>query len=355
MLGRALLLALCATQATGAEHKLNAYDRHYLAKTKYKVGGAWLAPASASSAPLCSVLIACPMGTALEPRHVAPGRPSGRGVHAAALPTAPPFHDPTAHPLLPIPRFPPDQVGEWVPPAPPSKEASLQGNVPIPSSIGLANNFNFVQGGRSAFKSGSKTRGQAGGMRRLLQAESPMGSKVPHNWFGQGKFQAPIYEIATGIEECNLCKLVRPPVCPCARAAARASALRTRAWCELPLRPGLPPERREATARPRPRRVGQHRASTALASAPPARPRGASPRRTSSCAARSSRTTRTPSTFGARSACYSDCTPNPTSQIPALAHASAHFMASRLPLARHRTLLTPCVPHLAHRCCKPAG
>jgi len=135
MLGRALLLALCATQATGAEHKLNAYDRHYLAKTKYK-------------------------------------------------------------------------VGEWVPPAPPSKEASLEGNVPIPSSIGLANNFNFVQGGRSAFKSGSKTRGQAGGMRRLLQAESPMGSKVPHNWFGQGQFQAPIYEIATGIEECNLCKLM---------------------------------------------------------------------------------------------------------------------------------------------------
>eukprot|EP00501_MAST-03F_sp_TOSAG23-6_P002653 GSMAST32.ASY1.ANO1.2797.1 assembled CDS len=32
--------------------------------------------------------------------------------------------------------------------------------------------------------------------------------RVPHNWFGQGKYVAPAAEIANGKEECDVCKLM---------------------------------------------------------------------------------------------------------------------------------------------------
>lgn len=96
------------------------------------------------------------------------------------------------------------KVGEWTPPEPPAKESSgLKGKVPLPAHAADANGgkFNFERSVR-AFK---------GGSRSLLQdegGESPMGSKVPHNWFGQGKYQAPTFQIATGMEECQVCKLM---------------------------------------------------------------------------------------------------------------------------------------------------
>ena len=33
-------------------------------------------------------------------------------------------------------------------------------------------------------------------------------NKVPHNWFGTGKYIAPKFSIATGKEECDVCKEV---------------------------------------------------------------------------------------------------------------------------------------------------
>jgi hypothetical protein len=36
--------------------------------------------------------------------------------------------------------------------------------------------------------------------------EDPNAQKVPHNWLGAGKYQAPKFTIATGQEECNTCK-----------------------------------------------------------------------------------------------------------------------------------------------------
>jgi hypothetical protein len=93
------------------------------------------------------------------------------------------------------------KVGEWQPPPPPAKESSgLKGKVPIPTfDSDAASGFEFSKQ-RTAFK---------GGARKLMMGgESPMGSKVPHNWFGQGKYQAPMFEIATGMEECEVCKLM---------------------------------------------------------------------------------------------------------------------------------------------------
>jgi hypothetical protein len=93
------------------------------------------------------------------------------------------------------------QVGEWQPPAPPAHESSgLSGKVPIPSDVQNAGfQFKFSeQNANVAFK---------GGARKLMMAGAEaMGKKVPHNWFGQGKYQAPAYEIATGEEECDVCQ-----------------------------------------------------------------------------------------------------------------------------------------------------
>lgn len=92
------------------------------------------------------------------------------------------------------------KVGEWTPPPPPAKESSgLKGKVPIPENVDPVLKHKFFP--KTAFKGGSRhLLGDAGG--------EVMGSKVPHNWFGQGVYQAPMYQIATGLEECNVCKLM---------------------------------------------------------------------------------------------------------------------------------------------------
>lgn len=93
------------------------------------------------------------------------------------------------------------QVGEWEPPAPPAHESSLEGKVPIPNGQDAAHDFQFAQKGMTAFKAGARKLMMAGG-------EAVKGSKVPHNWFGQNKYQAPTYEIATGEEECDVCQFM---------------------------------------------------------------------------------------------------------------------------------------------------
>eukprot|EP00941_MAST-03F_sp_MAST-3F-sp1_P000292 g292.t1 len=89
------------------------------------------------------------------------------------------------------------RTGEWTPPPPPQNESSgLQGKVPVPMSV-QADNYRFTQ----SFKGlGRQLLQDAGGEVR--------GAKVPHNWFGQGKYKAPMFEIASGKEECDLCKLM---------------------------------------------------------------------------------------------------------------------------------------------------
>jgi len=92
------------------------------------------------------------------------------------------------------------RVGEWNPPSPPSHESSgLEGKVPIPSD--MASDFQFSTSNSVAFKAGSRKLLMAG-------AEAAKGSKVPHNWFGSGKYTAPTYDIATGKEECDVCKFM---------------------------------------------------------------------------------------------------------------------------------------------------
>lgn len=54
---------------------------------------------------------------------------------------------------------------------------------------------------------------QKHGGRQLLQAAGGEAGdtkpdKVPHNWFGTGLFKAPKYAIATGKEECDVCKFM---------------------------------------------------------------------------------------------------------------------------------------------------
>ena len=44
-------------------------------------------------------------------------------------------------------------------------------------------------------------KGKAGG-----DAAAAPAAKVPHNWFGTGKFTSPAYAVATGKEECDVCK-----------------------------------------------------------------------------------------------------------------------------------------------------
>lgn len=108
------------------------------------------------------------------------------------------------------------RVGEWNPGPPPPKEASGHVEPGLPSDAAtMRSDFKFSR----AFKNGRRQVAppkhspsmsfKGVGARKLLQgAEAAKGSKVPHNWFGQGKYTAPIYEIATGKDECDLCKLM---------------------------------------------------------------------------------------------------------------------------------------------------
>lgn len=96
------------------------------------------------------------------------------------------------------------QAGEWTPPAPPAKESPHLGDmekIPPPTEeIELAE-MPAPKGRKllsedTVFLEEEMSGGEAAGATK----------KVPHNWFGTGKYVAPGYSIATGKEECEVCK-----------------------------------------------------------------------------------------------------------------------------------------------------
>ena len=91
------------------------------------------------------------------------------------------------------------KVGEFKPPAPPASEIKHLKNVPgskIPAPSDAAmGTLSFLETG-----AGSDGEGSAAGA-----GSDAVAQKVPHNWFGTGKFVAPAYSVATGEEECKVC------------------------------------------------------------------------------------------------------------------------------------------------------
>lgn len=84
------------------------------------------------------------------------------------------------------------KVGEFTPPTPPTREVKHLANVAgtkIPAPTDAA----------SFLEVGEGTEPPSGSV-------LPVTSRVPHNWFGTGKFVAPQYSVATGAEECSVCK-----------------------------------------------------------------------------------------------------------------------------------------------------
>ena len=99
------------------------------------------------------------------------------------------------------------KAGEWSPPPPPKKESPHLGDldrIPPPTEeIELAEGLPAPKAGArkllsedTVFLEEEMSGGEAAGMTM----------KVPHNWFGTGKYVAPRFSIATGKEECDVCK-----------------------------------------------------------------------------------------------------------------------------------------------------
>ena len=107
------------------------------------------------------------------------------------------------------------KVGEFKPPAPPAREvkhlANVAGNkLPAPTDEKLlaaievsTKSSAFIETSESKGDDEKKPddKGKAGG-----DAAAAPAAKVPHNWFGTGKFTSPAYAVATGKEECDVCK-----------------------------------------------------------------------------------------------------------------------------------------------------
>ena len=89
------------------------------------------------------------------------------------------------------------KVGEFTPPTPPAREVKHLANVagtkiPAPTDAEiLASIDSFLEVGESPSS---------------VSASGATTSRIPHNWFGTGKFVAPQYSVATGAEECAVCK-----------------------------------------------------------------------------------------------------------------------------------------------------
>ena len=98
------------------------------------------------------------------------------------------------------------QAGEWSPPAAPSRETShlkdIKGNkLPAPISSFIDDSELDLPRRRllsedTVFLEEEMSGGEAAGAAK----------KVPHNWFGTGKYVAPKFAISTGKEECDVCK-----------------------------------------------------------------------------------------------------------------------------------------------------
>lgn len=87
------------------------------------------------------------------------------------------------------------KVGEFVPPPAPKKEIThlvkhgIKQNERIPAP---KSSVSFLQVSEEPADK--------------AKAESSTSAKVPHNWFGTGKFTSPAYSVATGEQECDVCK-----------------------------------------------------------------------------------------------------------------------------------------------------
>ena len=97
------------------------------------------------------------------------------------------------------------KVGEFVPPPAPKKESAhltkhgikAGERIPAPKNVVSLLETTESMGGYDDDKPAAK-KGQAKG--------SNSAAKVPHNWFGTGKFTSPAYSVATGEQECDVCK-----------------------------------------------------------------------------------------------------------------------------------------------------
>ena len=81
------------------------------------------------------------------------------------------------------------KIGEFVPPPAPAKESAHL------EKLGV--------------KAGERIPAPVSNRRNLLQQnmmQQGLVKKVPHNWFGTGRFIAPVFGVATGEQECKVCK-----------------------------------------------------------------------------------------------------------------------------------------------------
>lgn len=102
------------------------------------------------------------------------------------------------------------KVGEFTPPSPPAREVKHLANVagskiPAPTDAKILADIDaFLEvgegGGADPPKPAAKPAAAA------ADGGAASTSRVPHNWFGTGKFVAPQYSVATGAEECSVCK-----------------------------------------------------------------------------------------------------------------------------------------------------
>ena len=69
--------------------------------------------------------------------------------------------------------------------------------IPAPKNVVSLLETSESMGGYDDDKPAAKKSGDKG---------SSSAAKVPHNWFGTGKFTSPAYSVATGEQECDVCK-----------------------------------------------------------------------------------------------------------------------------------------------------
>ena len=97
------------------------------------------------------------------------------------------------------------KAGEWSPPPPPKKESPHLGElerIPPPTDELIEIIENMPKNGRKLLSEDSVFLEE-----EMSGGEAAGGSKkVPHNWFGTGRYVAPKYAISTGKEECDVCK-----------------------------------------------------------------------------------------------------------------------------------------------------
>ena len=100
------------------------------------------------------------------------------------------------------------KVGEFTPPAAPAAEvkhlAHVAGNkLPAPTDEKLLAAIEVSTKTSSFIETSERTSEDP---KPEAEAKADGAAKVPHNWFGTGKFTSPAYAVATGKEECDVCK-----------------------------------------------------------------------------------------------------------------------------------------------------